>query len=74
MNSHCRVEEEILRSSHGPGVVPLQRKPPALPQGGRRDWPGGASGGSPRAGSMCISQHKAIRKLLSSTLLAVTDS
>lgn len=29
MNSHCRVEEEIPRSSHGPGVVALQRKPPA---------------------------------------------
>lgn len=41
MYSHCKVEQEIFRWSHGPGVVVLQRKPQPLPQGGRRDEPEG---------------------------------
>lgn len=45
MSSCCKVEQEILRSSHGSRVVALQRKPPApAPQReqgwARRELPG----------------------------------
>lgn len=38
MYSLCKVEQEILRSSHGPGVVALQRKPPAPAPGRAKGW------------------------------------
>lgn len=40
MYSHCKLEQEILRSSHGPGVVALEREPPAPAPGREKGWAG----------------------------------
>lgn len=61
MYSHCEVEQEILRSSHGPGVIALQRKPTAPAPGREKGWARREPPGEPLVLVTCVSLN--IRQL-----------